>query len=34
MAVTFLLAAAATVPIHAEQRARDNALHEATLGDP
>jgi len=34
MAVTFLLAAAATVPIHADQRARDNALHEATLGQP
>ncbi len=31
MAVTFLLAAIATVPIHAEQRARQNADHEATL---
>ena len=34
MAVTFLLAAAATVPIHADQRARDNAAHEASLGEP
>jgi len=31
MAVTFLLAALATLPIHAEQRARQNADHEATL---
>ena len=34
MAVTFLLAAAATVPIHADQRARENAAHEASLGEP
>jgi MFS family permease len=33
MAVTFLLAALATLPIHAEQRARDNAAHEASLAD-
>lgn len=32
MAVTFVLAALATVPIHAEQRARENAVHEASLG--
>jgi MFS family permease len=32
MAVTFLLAALGTVPIHAEQRARENAAHEASLG--
>jgi MFS family permease len=32
MALTFLLAALATVPIHADQRARDNAAHEAALG--
>ena len=31
MAVTFILAALATVPIHAEQRARENAIFEATL---
>ncbi len=34
MAVTFLLAALATLPIHADQRARDNAAHEASLGEP
>jgi MFS family permease len=33
MAVTFILAALATLPIHAEQRARENAEHEASLGD-
>jgi MFS family permease len=33
MAVTFLLAAAATVPIRADQRARQNADHEAALGE-
>jgi MFS family permease len=33
MAVTFLLAALGTLPIRAEQRARDNAIHEATLGE-
>ena len=32
MAVTFVLAALGTVPIRAEERARANALHEATLG--
>jgi len=31
MAVTFLLAALGTMPIHAEQRARENAAFEATL---
>jgi MFS family permease len=31
MAVTFLLAAAGTVPIRAEERARENAEHEASL---
>jgi len=31
MAGTFLLAAAFTLPIRAEQRARENAAHEATL---
>jgi FSR family fosmidomycin resistance protein-like MFS transporter len=31
MAATFALAAIATVPIHADQRARENAEHEATL---
>lgn len=31
MAVTFLLAALFTLPIRAEQRARENAAHEATL---
>jgi MFS family permease len=31
MAITFLLAALATAPIHAERRARENADHEATL---
>jgi MFS family permease len=31
MAATFALAAIATVPIHADQRARENAAHEATL---
>ncbi len=34
MALTFLLAAAATVPIRADERARDNAAHEASLGEP
>jgi MFS family permease len=33
MAVTFILAALATLPINAEQRARENAAHEASLGD-
>ena len=33
MAVTFLLAALTTVPIRAEGRARENADHEATLGE-
>ncbi len=33
MAVTFLLAALATFPIHADERARQNAAHEATLLD-
>ncbi len=32
MAVTFVLAAAGTLPIRAEQRAHENAAHEATLG--
>jgi len=32
MAITFLLAALGTVPIRAEQRARENAAFEATLG--
>ena len=32
MAVTFVLAAAGTVPIRAEQRAHENAAHEASLG--
>ncbi len=32
MAVTFVLAALGTVPIQAEQRARENAAFEATLG--
>jgi MFS family permease len=31
MAVTFVLAAVATVPIRADQRARENRAHEATL---
>jgi MFS transporter, FSR family, fosmidomycin resistance protein len=31
MAVTFLLAAAATIPIRADERARQNAAHEANL---
>ena len=31
MAVTFLLAALATFPIRADERARENAAHEATL---
>ncbi len=31
MAVTFILAALGTLPIHAEQRARENAAFEATL---
>ena len=33
MAVTFLLAALTTVPIHADQRARQNADHESSLGE-
>jgi MFS family permease len=32
MAATFVLAALFTLPIHAEERARANAVHEATLG--
>jgi len=32
MTATFLLAALFTLPIRAEQRARENAAHEATLG--
>ena len=32
MAVTFFLAAIATVPIPADERARANAAHEASLG--
>jgi len=32
MAATFVLAAAGTLPIRAEERARENAAHEATLG--
>jgi len=31
MAMTFILAALGTLPIHAEQRARDNAEFEASL---
>jgi MFS family permease len=31
MAATFVLAAVFSLPIHAEQRARENAAHEATL---
>jgi len=31
MAVTFILAAIATLPIRADQRARENAAHEAQL---
>ena len=31
MAVSFVLAALATLPIRAEQRARENAAYEATL---
>jgi hypothetical protein len=31
MALTFLLAALGTLPIRAEQRARENAAFEATL---
>jgi MFS family permease len=34
MAATFVLAAAGTLPIRAEQRARENAEHEASLGGP
>jgi MFS family permease len=34
MAVTFILAALGTLPIRADQRARENAAHEATLGSP
>lgn len=33
MAATFILAALATLPIHADQRARENASHEASLGE-
>jgi MFS family permease len=33
MAVTFVLAALGTAPIRAEQRARENAAHEGTLGN-
>ena len=33
MAVTFLLAALTTIPIRAEGRARENADHEASLGE-
>ena len=33
MAVTFLLAAVCTIPIHADSRARENADHEATLAE-
>ena len=33
MAVTFLLAALATLPIRADSRARENADHEASLGE-
>jgi MFS family permease len=33
MAVSFILAALATLPIRADQRARDNAAHEAALGE-
>ena len=33
MAVTFLLAALATIPIRAEGRARENADHEASMGE-
>jgi MFS family permease len=32
MALTFVLAALGTLPIRAEQRARENAVHEAGLG--
>jgi hypothetical protein len=32
MALTFVLAALGTLPIRAEQRARENAAHEASLG--
>ncbi len=32
MAVTFVLAALGTVPIRADERARENAAFEATLG--
>jgi hypothetical protein len=31
MAVSFVLAVLATLPIHADERARANAAHEATL---
>jgi len=34
MAVTFVLAAAGTLPIRAEQRANENAAYEAALGEP
>ena len=34
MALTFLLAALATLPIRADERARQNADHEATLVEP
>jgi MFS family permease len=33
MAVAFLLAALGTIPIRADQRARSNAAHEATLSE-
>jgi MFS family permease len=33
MALTFLLAALATLPIRADERARQNADHEATLAE-
>jgi hypothetical protein len=32
MTATFVLAALFTLPIRAEERARQNAAHEATLG--
>jgi MFS family permease len=34
MAVAFVLAALGTLPIRAEQRARENAAYEASLGGP
>ena len=33
MAVAFMLAALGTIPIRADQRARSNAAHEATLSE-